>query len=100
MSRPYICWTALGLSVDALGFSIEHGYRVLRRATGLTTRPLLSRQAVQVLGKNQDFSNRKARETLGWEPRIDYQTGLDATIDWLRSLPSPTARAGDHEDGA
>jgi nucleoside-diphosphate-sugar epimerase len=84
----------------ALGFSIEHGYRVLRRATGLTTRPLLSRQAVQVLGKNQDFSNRKARETLGWEPRIDYQTGLNATIDWLRSPPSPTARAGDHEDGA
>jgi nucleoside-diphosphate-sugar epimerase len=69
----------------ALGFSAEHGYRLLRRATRLTTRPLLSRQAVQVLGKNQDFSNRKARETLGWAPRIDYRTGLDATIDWLRS---------------
>jgi nucleoside-diphosphate-sugar epimerase len=44
---------------------------------------LLSRQAVQVLGTNQDFSNRKARELLGWEPQIDYATGLDATIAWL-----------------
>ena len=70
-----------------LGFSIEHGYRVLRRATGLTTRPLLSRQALQVLGKDQDFSNHKAREVLGWAPRVGYRTGLDATIDWLRSSP-------------
>jgi nucleoside-diphosphate-sugar epimerase len=38
---------------------------------------------VQVLGRNQDFSNRQARELLGWEPRIDYATGLEATIAWL-----------------
>jgi nucleoside-diphosphate-sugar epimerase len=46
---------------------------------------LLSRQAVHVLGKNQDFSNRKARELLGWEPRVDYATGLEATLDWLKA---------------
>jgi nucleoside-diphosphate-sugar epimerase len=69
----------------ALGFSIEQGYRLLRRATGLTTRPLLSRQAIQVLGKKQDFSNRKARELLGWEPRVSYPAGLEATVGWLTS---------------
>jgi ornithine--oxo-acid transaminase len=68
-----------------LGFTLEHGYRVLRRTTRLTTQPLLSRQAVQVLGINQDFSNRKARELLGWEPRVDYAAGLDATLDWLKT---------------
>jgi nucleoside-diphosphate-sugar epimerase len=57
----------------------------LRKATRLHTQPLLSRQAVQVLGKDQDFSNRKAREVLGWEPRIDYATGLDATLAWLHA---------------
>lgn len=68
-----------------VGFSLEQGYRLLRRTTGLGAPPLLSRQAVQVLGRNQDFSNRKARETLGWEPRVGYPAALDATLDWLRS---------------
>jgi ornithine--oxo-acid transaminase len=77
-SVPY--WAASGV-----GFSLEHGYRLLRRTTGLSAPPLLSRQAVQVLGCNQDFSNRRARETLGWEPRVDYSTGLRETVNWLRA---------------
>jgi ornithine--oxo-acid transaminase len=77
-SLPY--WMA-----SALGFSLEQGYRALRRSTGLNAPPLLSRQAVQVLGSNQDFCNRRARETLGWEPRVDYSTGLQATLAWLRT---------------
>jgi acetylornithine/succinyldiaminopimelate/putrescine aminotransferase/nucleoside-diphosphate-sugar epimerase len=77
-SLPY--WFASGV-----GFSLEHGYRALRRATGVSTPPLLSRQAVQVLGRNQDFSNRSARELLGWAPRVEYAAGLEATVDWLRT---------------
>jgi ornithine--oxo-acid transaminase len=75
-SLPY--WLANGI-----GFSLEQGYRALRRTTRLTTPPLLSRQAVQVMGNDQSFSNRKARELLGWEPRVDYATGLAATLEWL-----------------
>jgi nucleoside-diphosphate-sugar epimerase len=75
-SLPY--WAA-----SSLGFSLEHGYRLLRRTTHLATSPLLSRQAVHVMGKNQDFSNQKAREMLGWEPRVDYSSGLKATLEWL-----------------
>jgi ornithine--oxo-acid transaminase len=78
LSIPY--WAANGL-----GFSFEHGYRLLRRATRLSLPPLLSRQAVHVLGQDQDFSNRKARELLGWEPKVDYRAGLGATLDWLRA---------------
>jgi nucleoside-diphosphate-sugar epimerase len=70
---------------NAIGFSLEHGYRLLRRTTRLTTPPLLSRQAVHVLGTNQGFSNRKARELLGWEPHVGYAAGLEATLAWLRS---------------
>jgi nucleoside-diphosphate-sugar epimerase len=76
-SMPY--WMA-----NSVGFSLEQGYRVLRRTVRLSTPPLLSRQAVQVMGLDQSFSNRKARELLGWEPRVDYQTGLEATVAWLR----------------
>ncbi|MGN6168493.1 MAG: NAD-dependent epimerase/dehydratase family protein [Solirubrobacteraceae bacterium] len=77
-SMPY--WIA-----NAVGFSLEYGYRALRTASGLTTPPLLSRQAVQVMGSDQDFSTRKARELLGWEPRVDYEAGLRATIAWLQA---------------
>jgi nucleoside-diphosphate-sugar epimerase len=77
-SMPY--WMANGI-----GFSLEHGYRALRRTTGLSAPALLSRQAVQVLGRDQAFSNRRARELLGWEPRVGYPAGLEATLAWLRS---------------
>jgi acetylornithine/succinyldiaminopimelate/putrescine aminotransferase/nucleoside-diphosphate-sugar epimerase len=77
-SVPY--WLAHGV-----GFSLEHGYRLMRRTTGIDAPPLLSRQAVQVLGTDQDFSNRSAREVLGWKPRVDYPAGLDATVAWLRT---------------
>jgi nucleoside-diphosphate-sugar epimerase len=76
-SLPY--WLANGI-----GFSLEHGYRLLRGATGLSVPPLLSRQAVQVLGRSQEFTSRKLRELLGWEPRVGYAAGLTATLDWLR----------------
>jgi nucleoside-diphosphate-sugar epimerase len=69
----------------ALGLGLEQGYRLARRATGLKTAPLLSRQAVQVMGVDQDFSNARARQRLGWAPRVGYAEGLAATLDWLRS---------------
>jgi ornithine--oxo-acid transaminase len=78
-SMPY--WMA-----SSLGFSLEHGYRVLRRTVRLSTPPLLSRQAVHVMGRDQDFSNRKAREILGWAPRVDYSSGMEATLAWLRNV--------------
>ncbi len=78
-------WSMPFWLASAIGSSLEQGYRLLRRATGLSAPALLSRQAVQVLGHDQDFSSRQARELLGWEPRVDYATGLQATLAWLQS---------------
>jgi nucleoside-diphosphate-sugar epimerase len=85
LSAPPVRWSVPYWLASGLGLTLEHGYRLLRRATGLSAPPLLSRQAVQVLGRSQDFSNRKARELLGWEPSVDYATGLQATLEWLKS---------------
>jgi acetylornithine/succinyldiaminopimelate/putrescine aminotransferase/nucleoside-diphosphate-sugar epimerase len=82
---PQVRWSLPYWMANGIGFSLEHGYRLLRKTTRLNTQPLLSRQAVHMLGKDQDFSNRKAREMLGWEPRVDYATGLDATLVWLQA---------------
>jgi nucleoside-diphosphate-sugar epimerase len=67
-----------------LGIALEEGYRRLRRWTGLTTAPLLSRQAVQVLARDQDFSCAKL-VALGWSPRVSYEDGLAATLAWLHA---------------
>src|SRR5262249_15198698 len=81
-------WSLPYRLANAIAFSLEHGYRLVRRTTGLSTRPLLSRQAVHVMGVDQTFGDPAARELLGWEPRVDYTTGLEATLAWLRTDPS------------
>jgi nucleoside-diphosphate-sugar epimerase len=70
---------------EGMAVALEQSYRFARSLTGLKTSPLLSRQAVQVLGRDQDFSNEKARAVLGWEPRVGYPAGLEATLAWLRA---------------
>jgi nucleoside-diphosphate-sugar epimerase len=70
---------------QGIGRTLEGGYRMLRRATPIDVPPLLSRQAVQILGRDQSFCNRKARVVLGWTPRIDYADGLEQTVQWLRT---------------
>ena len=67
-----------------LALAMETSYRLLRTATGLQTPPLLSRQAVDVMGRDQSFSNSKLRR-LGWEPRVSYENGMRSTLDWLQS---------------
>ncbi len=69
---------------NGLAFGLEQGYRALRRTVRLNSRPLLSRQAVHVLGNDQRFSNEKLRTQLGWTPRTSYADGLHATLAWLR----------------
>ena len=84
-------WIKLSYRVAfALAVTFEESYRALRRLTGLRTPPLLTRAAVQILGIDQDFSNAKLRRVLGWQPRVDYEHGLAATVAWLRDeyLPS------------
>lgn len=68
-----------------LGLTMEQTYRLLRTSTRLQTPPLLSRQAVDVMGRDQSFSNARIRQRLGWEPRVNYEGGLRATLDWLAS---------------
>jgi polyketide synthase len=78
-------WSLPYRMAAGVGFTLEHGYRLLHSTTGLTTRPLLSRQAVHVLGTDQAFSSHRARALLGWQPAVDYAAGLEATLAWLRT---------------
>jgi nucleoside-diphosphate-sugar epimerase len=84
LGSPSVRWSMPYWLAHGLGFSLEHGYRAARRATRLSLPPLLSRQAVHVLGRDQDFSAGKASEVLGWQPRVGYEEGLRATVEWLQ----------------
>jgi nucleoside-diphosphate-sugar epimerase len=81
---PRARWSLPYRAAYGLAFSLEHGYRLIRKTTGARLPALLSRQAVHVLGRDQDFSNSKARTSLGWEPHVDYRTGMEAVLEWLR----------------
>jgi nucleoside-diphosphate-sugar epimerase len=85
LNCPAARWSVPFRVASSLAVALEHGYRMLRRTAGVTTRPLLSRQALHVLGNDQRFSNDKIRNTLGWAPRATYAEGLAATLAWLQS---------------
>jgi nucleoside-diphosphate-sugar epimerase len=83
-------------SAVALGMAMEVGYRGVRQLTGCSMRPLLSRQAVQIMGIDQSFSHAKASRLLGYQPRTDFPMGLARSVAWLKGEVQCTdfSRAG------
>lgn len=51
----------------------------------LPGRPLLTRHAVYLLGRDQEFPSDKARRDLGYTPRVTFEEGIAASAAWLRS---------------
>jgi nucleoside-diphosphate-sugar epimerase len=46
--------------------------------------PLINRYRVALVGRDCVFSSRKAKDQLGWSPRVALDRALDQTIAWLR----------------
>ncbi len=51
---------------------------------GLPGKPLLTRHAVQLLGRDQEFSSEKARRDFGFLPRVGLTEGIGRSAAWLR----------------
>jgi nucleoside-diphosphate-sugar epimerase len=47
---------------------------------GLPGRPLLTRHATFLLGRDQQYSTAKAQEQLGWQPRVTLGEGLSRSL--------------------
>ncbi|NTV21894.1 MAG: NAD-dependent epimerase/dehydratase family protein, partial [Chlorobium limicola] len=56
------------------------------RLTGSDTRPMLTRQAVTLLASRAMFDTSKARNQLGWNPKVSYDAGFRRTLDWLLGI--------------
>jgi nucleoside-diphosphate-sugar epimerase len=46
--------------------------------------PNVSREAIRYVSRRAVYPNAKARELLGWEPRVDLDEGMRRTERWLR----------------
>ncbi len=46
--------------------------------------PLLNRYRVALAGRDCVFSNAKAKEELGWSPKVPYAEAMEQTLSWLR----------------
>lgn len=76
-------WLALPFSAAmALGSAMEGPYRLLK----IAKRPLLTRHAVYLLGRSQEFPAARAREDFGFAPRVSFAEGMARSAAWVRSV--------------
>jgi nucleoside-diphosphate-sugar epimerase len=61
--------------------ALEAAWRALR----LRTAPPLTRYRVRTVTSDLHFSNRKAKQLLGWTPAVSLPAGLAATVAWYRA---------------
>jgi nucleoside-diphosphate-sugar epimerase len=67
----------------AMAAAMEAPYRWLKKLPG---RPLLTRHAVFLLGRDQEFPRDKARTEFGLVPRVSFEEGMARSVAWLKDL--------------
>jgi nucleoside-diphosphate-sugar epimerase len=77
--RPWLSFS-LPLAL-ALGRTMEVPYGWLR----ISSRPLLTRHAVYLLGRSQEFPAARARADFGFAPQVPFAEGIARSAAWLRS---------------
>lgn len=55
--------------------------RIARRR-GRKDAPILTRGRLKFMTLHQDYSIEKAKRVLGYQPRVDFQDGIRAALDW------------------
>jgi len=66
-----------------LGYALETTYKILP----LPGRPLLTRHAVLLLSRDQEYPIMRAQNDFGLKPNISFIEGMRRSIDWARNLP-------------
>jgi len=63
-------------------------FAYLSKPAALITKkePLVTKQRVDIISKDRFYSIRKAKELLGFNPKVNYKMGLRRTIDWYKGL--------------
>ena len=67
----------------AIAGAMETPYRWIKMLSG---RPILTRHAVFLLGRDQEFPSSKARVEFGFVSRVSLEEGIARSVTWLKSL--------------
>lgn len=76
MDLPYV-------AAVAIAGAMETAYHCMKSLPG---RPMLTRHAVALLGKDQEFPSDKARSNLGNYSRVSFGEGVARSVAWLKGL--------------
>lgn len=72
----------------AVAIGIAHAMEAPFRYLPTPGRPPLTRHAVLLLGRDQEFPTHKARAELGFTPKVSLDEGIARSVDWLKSASS------------
>jgi len=67
----------------AIAGAMEAPYYSLKMLPG---RPMLTRHAVSLLGRDQEFPTIKARAELGFVSRVSMEEGIARSVAWVKGL--------------
>jgi nucleoside-diphosphate-sugar epimerase len=68
---------------SGLGLALATSFETCYRAFRLPGRPLLTRHAVYLLSRNQEYPASRARHDLGFEPVVGFDEGIARSVEWL-----------------
>lgn len=71
-----------------VAFGIAHAMEAPFRFPAMPGRPPLTRHAVFLLGRHQEFPAHKARAELGFAPKVSVDEGIARSVHWLKSASS------------
>jgi nucleoside-diphosphate-sugar epimerase len=75
-------WLRLPFST---AMALAPGMEAVQRALRLPGRPLLTRHAVHLLGRDQEFPTMRARADFGFSPLVSLAEGIALSAAWVRS---------------
>lgn len=76
-------WLSLPFPV---AYGLGHASELAFAALGVSTRPLLTRHAVFLVARDQNFPVAKAKRDFGFEQAVDLTEGISRSVEWLRSV--------------
>jgi nucleoside-diphosphate-sugar epimerase len=68
---------------SSVGYVVGAAYETAARVRGKP--PPFGRHGVTLVDRRGTVSNRRAREELGWEPKVAFEEGMRRTEEWLRA---------------
>lgn len=69
---------------SAAALQLARGMEAVYRSLSLRGRPVLTRHAVYILCRDQEYPTTRAKADFGFTPRVEFEEGLRRSAEWLR----------------